>query len=217
MKGIKKEIRDRWYLRWILVCTNWLFQGIHHLDVTEKVYRIFFTVISSALIYFILKYSLVVSVVIGHTLNWLFNSNFYNILIHRLMTSKLSKVALFEYSESLRKRLEKQDWILYAASFGSICRGKLKASSDLDISIVRKSGFLNGLKGLWFITIEKKIGDFYKIPLELYLNDIPETSVNRFKSENNPVVMYDKNNVIKNYYSVQLTLEEAKKLNGLSL
>lgn len=215
MKGIKKEIRDRWYLRWILIFTNWLFQGIHHLDITEKTYRIGFTIVSSLIVYYGFRISIVYSIVIGHTLNWLVNSNFYMILIHRLMTSKLSKRELFEYAQSLQKRLEKQNWILYAASFGSICRGKLKDSSDLDISIVRKPGLINGLKGLWFILIEKKIGDLNKIPLELYLNDIPETSKNRFKSENNPVVMYDKENIIKKYYKDILTLDEAEKLNNV--
>ena len=215
MKGIKKEIRDRWYLRWILVCTNWLFQGVHHLDFTEKIYRIVFTIVSSLIVYYSLRISIIYSTIIGHTLNWLVNSNFYNIFIHRLMISKLSKTKLFDYSQFLQKRLAKQNWILYAASFGSICRGKLKDSSDLDISIVRKPGFVNGLKGLWFILIEKKIGDFNKIPLELYLNDNPQTSINRFKSEINPVVMYDKYNVIKDFYQDQLSLKEAKKVNNV--
>jgi predicted nucleotidyltransferase len=131
------------------------------------------------------------------------------------MTSKLSKEDLFEYSEKLKIRLEREDWILYAASFGSICRGKLKSSSDLDVSIVKKPGLINGLKGLWFILKEKKIADFYKIPLELYLNDIPENSIKRFASEKNPVILFDKYNVVDKYYDEKLDLAEARKLNGL--
>ncbi len=215
MKRLKKEIRDRWYLRWILVWSNWLFQGIIHLDVTEKLYRISFTLISSATVYYSLKLSILISLIIGHTLNWIINGSIYPILIHRLLIYKTKKKELFKYSEELRKRLLSQDWILYAASFGSICRGELKDSSDLDISIVRKPGLRNALKGLWFIIKEKKKGDISKIPLEMYLNDKPETSIKRFKAENNPVIMYDKNNIIKKYYEVQLTLNDAKKLNNI--
>ena len=76
---------------------------------------------------------------------------------------------------------------------------------------------LNGIKGLWFILKEKKMGDLNRIPLELYLNDKPETSIKRFSNEKNPVVLIDKNNIIDQYYKTQLTLDQAKLLNKTEL
>lgn len=217
MKGIKKEICNRWYLRWMLVVSNWTFQSMLHLDLTEKVYKTSFTIFFTITIFFFLRIPFICAFLIGHTINWLVNNNFYAIFIHRMMISKLSKGALFEYSQSLSERLTYADWVLYAASFGSICRGGLKDSSDLDISIVRKTGIINGIKGLWFVLKEKKIADYNKIPLELYLNDRPESSIKKFGAEKNPVIIYDKNNIVRKYYSQQLSLTEARKLNGLDI
>jgi len=215
MKGIKEKIRRKRHLRWILIFTNWLSQGILHLDITEKSYRIIFTIVFSFVIWYFLELNIFLSFIIGHTINWLTNECIYSMFVHQLLTSKVRKQDLFDYLENFSKMLENKEWVLYAASFGSICRGELKDSSDLDISIVRKPGFINAIYGLWFITKEKKRSDIYKIPLELYLNDVPKTSVNRFKREDNPLVLYDQNNVINNYYDSKISLDKAKTINGI--
>ena len=118
--------------------------------------------------------------------------------------------------DNLEEKLKGKDWILYVASFGSICNGNLKDSSDVDISIVRKSGFRNALKSIWFSVQEKKYADFNKIPLELYISDSPENSMNRFKVEPNPVVVFDPEHTIDKYYTEKLSIDEAKKLNGVA-
>ena len=222
MKGVKKKIRDNRYLNWILILSNWLFQSIINADKTEKIYRISFTIIFWVLFYYLLSLSInciplnfILSFILGHTLNWIVNGNFYNLIIHRLLLAKLSKHDLFDYTEGLKKRLTKKEWVLYAVSLGSICKGNLKDSSDVDISIVRKPGFKNAVSAIIFSVFEKKYADFHKIPLELYISDSPQNSMKRFSDEQNPVVIADPDNVISNYYQTKLTLEEAKKLNNL--
>ena len=219
MKGIKNKIRERWYLRWILLFSNWLFQGILRADKTERIYKISFTLFFSSFFCFIFdsyldsQFDLLLSFISGHTLNWIVNGNFYVIFIHRLLIVKLSKKDLFDYLGLLRNRLENVDWVLYSASFGSICNGKLKDSSDLDVSIVRKPGLKNAIKSIWFALREKKIADFKRIPLEIYISDTPKNSRNRFKAETCPVILYDKGNILKNYYDKTMNLEEAREIN----
>lgn len=219
MKGIKNKIRECWYLRWILLFSNWVFQGILRADKTEQIYKIGFTIFFSFLFFFIFdsyldsQFDLLLSFILGHTLNWIVNGNFYVIFVHRLLITKLSKKDLFNYLGLLKSRLENADWVLYSASFGSICNGKLKDSSDLDVSIVRKSGFKNAMKSIWFALREKKIADFKRIPLEIYISDTPENSINRFKAETCPVILYDKGNTLKNYYDKTMNLEEAREIN----
>lgn len=222
MKGIKKKIRDNRYLNWLLILSNWCFQGIPNADKTEKYYKILFTIIFgfiSTLFLFYFSYFnvlkvLVLSFFIGHTINWIINGNFYGLLIHRLLFVKVNKESLFNYLKNIEGRLQKQTWVLYAASFGSICRGELKDSSDIDISIVRKHGLKNALKSMWFALKEKKIADFYGIPLEVYISDTPQNSIKRFAAEQNPVIIFDPYNTISNYYTEKLTLEEAFALNN---
>jgi len=223
MRGIKKKIRDNKYLSWILIVTNWFLQSIINADRTEKIYKISFTLVFWIVFYSILSqffaYSnlklSVISFVIAHTLNWIVNGNFYNLIIHRLLLDQIAKKDLFNYMDNLEEKLKDKDWILYAASFGSICNGNLKDSSDVDISIVRKPGFQNALKAIWFSVKEKKYADFNKIPLELYISDSPENSKNRFKAEPNPVVVFDPEHTIDKYYTEKLSINEAKKLNGV--
>ena len=224
MKGIKKKIRDNKYLNWLLLFSNWLFQGIPNSDKTEKVYKILSTLVFGVLIFFGL-YSIgtlsitkifIISLFIAHTFNWFINGNITILLIHRLLLVKFSKQDLFIYMEKLNEKTKKENWILYAASFGSICRGDLKDSSDIDISIVRKPGFKNALKSIWFALKEKKVADFKGIPLEIYISDTPENSKQRFAAEQNPLVIHDPDNTIDNYYEDKLTIAEAKVLNNVN-
>jgi len=223
MKGIKKTIRDNKYLNWILIISNWCFQGILHADKTEKYYKISFTLFFWFILFFLFGYyysvsmvkSITLSFVIAHSLNWIINGNFYNLIIHRLMLVKLSKKNLFRYIEILERKIETQNWVLYAASFGSICKGKLKDSSDIDISIVRKPGFKNALLSIIFALKEKKHADFKGIPLELYISDSPADSIKRFGGEKNPVIIYDPENIIDKYYQEKLNIAEARKLNNI--
>lgn len=223
MKGIKKKIRDNRYLNWLLILSNWVFQSIPNADKTEKFYKVSFTLFFWVCIYFFLAYftsisqfsSAFISFIIGHSLNWIVNGNFYNLLVHRLMLAKLNKKDLFEYINILEQKMQGQDWALYAASFGSICRGELKDSSDIDVSIVRKPGIKNAILSMLFSTKEKKYADLKGIPLEIYISDSPKDSINRFGAEKNPVVIYDPDLVIDEYYSEKLSIFEAKVLNGI--
>lgn len=225
MKGIKKKIRDNRYLNWLLLLSNWLFQGIRNADTTEKVYKTLFTLIFWGIVYLLFHFSaevflwqnVVYSFLIAHTFNWIINGNVSMLLIHNLLLVKMSKQDLFLYMEKLKEKTKKENWILYAASFGSICRGDLKDSSDIDISIVRKPGFRNALKSIWFALKEKKIADFKGIPLEVYISDSPQDSRKRFAAEQNPVVIYDPKDIIKKYYLSVLNIETAKKLNNIYL
>lgn len=222
MKGFKKKIRDNRYLNWLLLVSNWLFQGIRNADTTEKIYKVLFTLLFWGVFYLLFQVNtgvlvwqnIIYSFLIAHTLNWIINGNISMLLIHNLLLVKLSKQDLFRYMEKLEANTKKQDWILYAASFGSICRGELKDSSDIDISIVRKPGFQNALKSIWFALKEKKKADLKAIPLEIYISDSPQNSIKRFGAEKNPVVIYD-TDIIQRYYSSVLNIEAAKVLNNI--
>ena len=222
MKGIKAEIRSKWYLRWLLLISNWISQGIKSADTTEKIYKISFTIISSSIFYYLLSFytletflHVLGALFFGHTLNYIINSNFKAILVHYLLITNVKKDQIFKYLHALQNRLNKKNWILYSATFGSISKGALKSSSDVDVSIVRKPGFINAIKSLCFLVIEKKRADFCNIPLELWLSDTPENSKKRFKMESIPVIIIDDEYFLRSYYSKCISIEEAQKLNKI--
>lgn len=221
MRGIKKRIRDNRYFNWILIVSNWCFQGILHADRTEKSYKFLFTIIFWIIIFCLIWDSangsffktLLLSFFIAHSLNWIVNGNFYSLIVHRLLLVKQTKKKMFWYIDSFQQKIVSQEWVLYAAAFGSICKGTLKDSSDLDISIVRKPGFKNALLSILFLVLERKGADFKGIPLEIYISDTPDNSIKKFGGERNPVVIYDPQNIIDLYYYEKLSISDAWVIN----
>ena len=223
MKGFRHTIRMNPYLRWLLIGSYWLSQGIIHADITEKTYKILFSIITSVLIAIVffdyvgmtVGRSIVLGIIFGHSLNWIINSNFYNIIIHRLYLSTLDKNNAFDYLDSLAQRLHGNSSILYVTSHGSICTGNLKSTSDIDVALIRRTGIKNALESIFFVTREKKIADFRGIPLEIYLMDAPEAALKRFKEEGTPLVIYDPENMVEQYYKGQISIADAKQINGV--
>ena len=223
MKGLKRKIRDHKVLRYLLILSNWLSQGIHNSDRTEKMYRILFTIIFWFLFFSLFRnrtewsdsFLLSICFLIAHTLNWILNGNIHLLLVHRLMIKKVSKEAAFSYIDGLEERVKGKDWVQYTVIFGSIARASFHGSSDLDVSIVRKPGLRNAFCSLAFTIKEKKLADFNSIPLELYISDSPENSIRRFGAEDTPLVISDPEDILGRYYKKQISINEARLINGI--
>jgi hypothetical protein len=133
---------------------------------------------------------------------------------------KTNKVALIEYLESMQARLIQTDdtsWLSFCVSHGGICNGTLNDHSDIDVSIVRKPGFLNLMKAIIFYVKEKKRADFNKIPLDIFICDSAENTMIRSNFQNNPIILFDENNLIDEFYGVnqKMSLRDARILNNL--
>ena len=218
MKGWRNTIRQHKVLRWILLFSNWFFQGIWNSDVTEKVYKVSFTAFFTVIFFILFKLdsiglSFFIAFLIAHTLNWLVNCSVSGILVHRLFLWKVSKEKTFNYLKSLKKRTDNSDVICYCAVFGSIARGELKVSSDVDVGFLRKPGFFNALKGLFFITLERFRTNITGIPFEGYLVDSIEKMVIRFENEQIPVVLKQSELIKIN----GISLEKAQELNDMKI
>ncbi len=222
MKGFKAKIRKYKTTRWILIITNWASQGIWHLDKTEKIYRISFTLICTFIVGLILKFLfqidlnihlIALSFFIGHTINWIVNSNLFTLFVHRLLIGKTTKEDFFNYMHNLTTRAEKEDSIIGIYCFGSLSRGELKERSDLDISFLRKTGLLNAFRSIIFFTKEKKISQALKVPTESFLCDKVSCLKLRYSKDELPVIVYDKNKAIMKNYVQSISLDKARKMN----
>ncbi|MCD4832943.1 MAG: hypothetical protein K8R31_04045 [Bacteroidales bacterium] len=221
MNVIKKIIIENKYLYWLQIFSNWFFQGNLKSGKTERIYKIsftfFFWIIGFLIFLFntdmLLIYSIVISFIIGHTLNWLLNCNLHVLLIHNLKWLKISKEKLFEHLHSIEKRLDNKNWILYCIVLGSICKGKLNGNSDIDVSVIRKPGVKNAISAMICYMVERKHADFKGIPLDFFICDTPEDAIFRSKGQKNPIVLYDPENIVGKYYNEKLNINEAQKLN----
>lgn len=227
MEKFKELILENKYLSWLQFFSNWLMQGIFHADKSEKIYKISFTIFFWIILIYIfsigfkntISNSIILGFLISHTLNWFVNCNVFVLLVHRIRWLKTSKSELFNQLYSIQNRLQhisKKDWILYCVSHGGICKGTLNSHSDIDVSLIRKSGFKNMLKAVWFYIKEKKYADFNGVPLDIFICDSPKNCIERSKGQKNPIVLLDHDNQVDIYYpdKLSINIEEARVLNG---
>ncbi len=174
-KKIAKEDKYRLYVKMpILTFSSWLFQGILYMDTTEKVFKILLDILFFIPIYFIFRgygsLSLFIAIIFTHTINWIFNGQIF-VLLKNLRLTKTEPERFIQYLNDLQKRIKKENSILAAAAFGSLSRGQLKETSDLDIRIIRKKGVINGFRACLFVLSERTRALFNKFPLDIYVLD----------------------------------------------
>jgi len=224
MYKIKKIIENNKYLGWVLILTNWLYQGIAQSDKTEKIYKISFSLIFWLIFFLILNSSfqlptfidIGLGFILAHSLNWILNCNHFVIYIHRIKWIKTSKKKLFWQLISIQGRLESKSWMQVALSLGGISRGTMNEHSDIDVNIIRKPGLVNGIKAVLFAAIERKRADINGIPLDIMISDTFDDCIKKTKGQKNPVILCDPYSLMNNYYSEKMNVVEAKRLNNVS-
>lgn len=228
MINFKDKLLGSYYFSWLQIFTNWLMQGIFHADKSERNYKILFTILFSFLVISIFYFTtgqihivyFLYSFLISHSVNFFLNCNLSVLFIHRIRWFKTNKKDLFKHLFSIKSRLDainNKDWILFCVSHGGICNGTLNKHSDIDVSIVRKPGFTNLIKAIIFYVKEKKIADLNMVPLDIFICDSAENTMNRSNFQKNPIVLLDHNRIVDKFYKdkLKISLEEAKILNGI--
>jgi len=228
MKRVKKIILENKYLSWLQFFSNWLMQGIFHADLSEKLYKVTFTLFFSVLFFFIHKFyyglplskNILISFFYAHSINWIINCNFFVILVHRIKWLKTSKVRLFEHLTSIQYRLKNmsnKQWLQYSVSHGGICEGTLNNHSDIDVTLIRNPGFKNMILAILFYVKEKKYADIKGIPLDIFISDSPNDCIKKSKGQKNPIVLFDPQDKVKFFYpyNMIMNIQEAMTLNNV--
>jgi predicted nucleotidyltransferase len=160
----------------LVMIGSWIFQGILGMDRTEKTFKIFLEIFLfipiflGFIFYFNFYISIITSFIISHSINWiLFGEKFVWMKNFGLIQTDLNKY--YEYIERVKIKASHEKSILLVAACGSIARNELKETSDLDIRIVRKKGFLNGFRACIFIMKERFWAFLNKFPLDILLLD----------------------------------------------
>lgn len=171
----------------LALLSHWLFQSLLYMDQTERRFKLgldvimigfYIAVAGSSWINFCLGFSL------AHTLNFVFNGQINGVLksfgISRADTAKLQA-----YLEAFTHRVQGEPSIIYAAAYGSLVRGELQATSDIDIRAIRRAGTYSGMRGCLFVLLERSRALFYGVPLDIYLLDNQE-GLTRLRSDEAP-------------------------------
>lgn len=160
-----------------IIVSNWTFQGMLYADKTERSFRLLLDCLMTLVLYTFFinlvldQYTgLVFSFFIAHTVNWIFNGQLF--VLSRYIGFKPRKSNNFcKFLSELKYRAEREKSIQLIAVYGSMSRKELSENSDLDVRIVRKKGFLNGLRACLFGFSERMRALFNSFPLDLYIID----------------------------------------------
>ena len=166
----------------IVLFRNWAHQGFFYLDKTERFYRIIWEMIPMTIAFLMLTLTgmptwcvLILSFLIAHTINWMFNDNLWTCIqftLPNLLNPGNAKTK--DYLIRMQNRMQKRASVGGCMIYGSMSRGVWKEKSDLDVRILRKSGIMNGFLGYWACWTERLIAVFAKQPLDIYMADSPE-------------------------------------------
>ena len=110
------------------------------------------------------------SIIIAHTINWIINGHVFA-LCKTFGWTKTDYKTFIDYLNVLKDRSSRENSICLVATFGSLSRKELKQTSDLDIRVVRKTGFVNGVRACIFVIKERSKAFFNRFPLDIYLLD----------------------------------------------
>jgi len=188
------------------IISNWVAQGMLYMNKYEIGYRIFIEIIVISIFVFIfhklisLKFfkSVVFSFLLTHSLFWILNGHFF-VLMRYIVNWKNNPQKFINYVKNLQKRVERKKFILGAAVFGSVARGNFSVSSDLDLRLIRKRGFLNTFLILNYCIKERFYAFFHMFPLDVYVFDIEELT-KKINPDEPALILSDPLGVLKRLY-----------------
>jgi hypothetical protein len=182
--------------KFFIVMSNWIFQGMLYADKTERAFHLLLDSVMTLILYVFLinlipvvYIALAFSFFAAHTFNWIFNGQLF--VLGRYLGVKPNRQNNFcKYINELKYRAKKEKSIQLVAVYGSMSRKKLNEFSDLDVRIIRKKGFLNGLKACLFGFSERTRALFNKFPLDLYVVDSND-HLSKLRKDETAIVIYN--------------------------
>ncbi len=161
----------------LILLVNWAHQGFFSLGKTDRAGKIllegllttaFFLGITAGTTLALLPAALV-SLALGHTGNWILNTN-----VH---ATRRAGGRFLTQTERLRTALRSLEHRLKRARIagallgGSGLREEWGSASDLDVHVVRRPGVGGALGGVLAVVKERSRAFFTRIPLDIYLED----------------------------------------------
>jgi len=173
-----------------------MFQGLLYADPTERWFKLALDAVLTLAFWLIFAPWLsgptawIAAFLCAHTINFLFNAQLWVLLKHYGLVRN-SYQDFEEYIRDFGTRVNAEKSMQYVAVYGSYVRGEWKPSSDLDVRLVRRAGFVNGLRACWFLLRERTRAFWMRFPLDIYVAD-GFASLERLRLDEAPLVICER-------------------------
>lgn len=191
----------------IVLFRNWAHQGFTYLDCTERFYRIIWELVPAMFFYWLMTtfgasvwVSVIVALLLAHTLNWIVNDNFWTCIqftLPNLLNPGNDKTK--EYLAGMQDRMRRHESVGGCMIYGSLSRGVWQNKSDLDIRILRRKGIVYGLCAYIVVWEERLIALVKGQPLDIYMAD-SEEFLERMRSDEYPIFLKNSDTRLKMLY-----------------
>lgn len=183
----------------------------------ELVLKLFFEIVVLGLLLFVISgfglnflICFPVAFFLAHTVNWLLNGHFFN-LIRYLGAGKKDYKWFIAYPDKMRKRLSGKKSISSVALYGSFSRGAFTATSDLDVRIIARLGLVNTFVASWFACYERFLAFFARYPIDIYT--VTQTrGLEKLRNDEPPVILIDNDDFIRRSYKKFIYFDSIVKL-----
>lgn len=195
-------------VKWIVTIKQWFHQGFTYLDHTEMFWRVAWEFVPFSFVFSMLYWGVglklwvcvLVGFLVSHTLNWIFNFNFWTCIDFTFPSvHNPGNDATIDYLRRMQERIRKNDVITGCMIYGSMSRAVWHDKSDLDMRIIGKSGFWNGFKIYWAVFKERLIAVREKQPLDLYQADSVKF-LKRMRTDEYPIFLKCDDSRLRKFY-----------------
>jgi predicted nucleotidyltransferase len=140
----------------------------------------------------------------AHTIDWSFNGSIW--ATQKFFGRESDPKQLIDFL----KKLEKGEYfgVEAIAVFGSLSRGQFGVSSDLDMRIVRKKGFVSWMRTNLFVLKLRSISFVKKLPVDVLVLDRADQIYEHISRKEPPVVVYDPTSVLRTINNHCISLDD---------
>jgi hypothetical protein len=192
-----------------VLISNWLCQGMVYMNRYERLHRLVLEACLILIIFWVavplmgsLK-TVIVAFLIAHTFFWIFNGHFY-VLMRYLAERKNDPAQFIAYIEGINERVQGKDFLAAVVAFGSLSKEKFSASSDFDMRLLRKPGFINSIRAFNLCALERARAFIHAFPLDIYVFDVEELR-QKIRADEPPVIMMESEEILESERKVAFT------------
>jgi predicted nucleotidyltransferase len=179
---------------------HWCFQGLLYADRTERAFKVGLTATGAILLtgflglFLPLGWAFVIALVVAHTLSFAMNSHPFVVLKHFGMV-KTGQKEVEGVIQRLATESSREPGIVWAGVYGSLARNSWNEFSDLDVRLVRRPGWANGIRACWFLLRQRALATWQRFPLDMYVLDSPKL-LERMRADEPPLVILDRSSSV---------------------
>jgi hypothetical protein len=186
------------------ITVGWVTHAIHSTDFSERLFRIVIEILLFLLCFTLvinwepfktdILISAAVSIIVCHTIMWLFDGNFWIYMLDSFYWVRNPGInRILSYVRMCRRILKIADLSNAILIYGSMCRAEFHNRSDLDLRVIRRTDSWLGILCLPIAFFLRIISFFILLPVDLQVVDSMGFINEQMRKDEFPIVVYLRN------------------------